>query len=97
MTDIVNLNVGGVRYTVARSTIMRHEETMLAKLVSKTWFTMSSETPIFIDRDGEIFKYILEFYRDGEIIVPRTIAIETIRKEVPYFGLPENVIIKDMN
>jgi hypothetical protein len=70
---------------------------MLANLVSGRWNPQSSETPIFIDRDGQNFKYILEFYRDGEIIVPRTVAIEAIKKDALYFGLPEILNIKESN
>jgi hypothetical protein len=94
MTDIVNLNVGGVKYSVARSTILKYEETMLAKLVSEKWNPKNSEV-IFIDRDGENFKYILELLRDGETIVPRTVVIEAIKKDALYFGLPEDLVIKE--
>jgi hypothetical protein len=76
---------------------MKHEGTMLAKLVSERWKPQSNETPIFIDRDVENFKYILEFYRDGEIIVPRTVAIEAIKNDVLYFGSPKNSSIKESN
>jgi hypothetical protein len=97
MTEIVNLNVGGIQYSVARSTIMKYEETMLAKLVSEKWNPQSSEAPIFIDRDGERFKFILDFYRDGEIIVPNTFAIDAVKNDALYFGLPENANIKESN
>jgi hypothetical protein len=58
MTDTVHLDVGGVQYHVARDTIMKFEDTMPAKLVSEKWNPGSSEAAIFIDRDGERFKYI---------------------------------------
>jgi hypothetical protein len=74
MSEIVNLNVGGIQYSAARNTIMKHEETMLAKLVSEKW-NPNSEVPIFVDRDGERFKYILDFFRDGEILVPNTVLL----------------------
>lgn len=89
MTDIVNLNVGGVNYSVARSTILKFEETMLAKLVSDKW--SKGHDAIFIDRDGERFKYILDWYRNDKIIVPRWL-LETVRSDVEYFGLPEDAI-----
>jgi hypothetical protein len=96
MTDIVHLNVGGVQYCVAKSTVMKFEDTMLANLISDKWISNNnSEEPIFIDRDGERFKYILDFYRDEEIIVPRTVSIEAVKKDALYFGLPENAIITE--
>lgn len=60
MTDIINLNVGGVQHSVARDTIMKFEDTMLAKLVSAKWNSESSEAAIFIDRNGERFQNILD-------------------------------------
>jgi hypothetical protein len=93
MSDIVNLDVGGVHYSVARSTIMKYEDTMLAKLVSEKWSPKSSEAPIFVDRDGERFKYILDFFRDGEIFVPNTVPIDSVRKDAVFFGLPEDASI----
>jgi hypothetical protein len=93
MTEIVNLNVGGIQYSVARSTIMKYEETMLAKLVSEKWNPQSNEAPIFIDRNGERFNLILDFYRDGQIIVPNAFAIDAVRNDALYFGLPANASI----
>jgi hypothetical protein len=95
MTDIVNLDVGGMHYSVAKSTIMKYEDTMLAKLVSKKWNTKTrnGDKPIFIDRNGERFDLILDFYRDGEIIVPNTVAIDAIKKDALFFGLPEDASI----
>lgn len=85
----------GVQYRVAKDTIMKFEDTMLARLVSEKWNPKKSEAAIFIDRDGERFKYILDFYRDEQILVPRTVAIETIKNDVMYFGLPEDASIKE--
>lgn len=75
---------------------MKFEYTMLAKLVSAKWKSKKSEAAIFIDRDGERFKYILDFYRDGEILVPKTVALEVIKNDAMYFGLPEDVSIKEV-
>lgn len=59
MTDIVHLNVGGVQYCVAKSTVMKFEDTMLANLISEKWISNNgSEAPIFIDemvKDSNIF------------------------------------------
>lgn len=93
MTEIVHFNVGGTLYDVARDTLLSATNTMLAKMVSDKWTAKNSREIIFIDRDGERFKYILDWYRNGKIIVPKTIALDAVRSEALYFGLPENAII----
>jgi hypothetical protein len=37
MTKIIQFNVGGMRYDIAEETLLNHEDTMLAKLVSGKW------------------------------------------------------------
>jgi hypothetical protein len=49
--------------------------------------------PLFIDRNGERFQYILDWYRDGRIIVPRTIAIYAVKGDTLFFGLLDDVIV----
>lgn len=63
-TDIIKLNVRGVHYSIARSTIIKFRNSMLGRMVAGNW-QESIEQPIYIDRDGERFQYILEGYREG--------------------------------
>jgi hypothetical protein len=92
-TEILHFDVGGTPYNVAKDTLLKSKDTVLAKLVSEKW-TADQET-IFIDRDGERFKYILEtaevyWYRDGRIIVPITVALDA-----DFFGLQEDAVIEE--
>jgi hypothetical protein len=93
--EVVQLDVGGALYKVALDTLMQHPETTLAKLVSKRWRDSpdSKNDSIFIDRDKDLFKYILAWYRNGIIVIPRTVAISEVKHEIDYFGLPANVIV----
>jgi hypothetical protein len=95
MTEIVHLDVGGVQYHVARDTLLSAENTMLAKIVSDKWTTGHNQEIIFIDRDGERFKYILDWYRDRKIVVPKTVALDALRSEASFFGLPDDAIIEE--
>ena len=63
----VEFDVGGQQFKVARSTIMKFPDTMLGALLER-WDTDSK--PVFIDRDPHRFRYILDFYRDGAIVLP---------------------------
>eukprot|EP00590_Aulacoseira_subarctica_P003151 CAMPEP_0172422128 /NCGR_PEP_ID=MMETSP1064-20121228/8320_1 /TAXON_ID=202472 /ORGANISM="Aulacoseira subarctica , Strain CCAP 1002/5" /LENGTH=74 /DNA_ID=CAMNT_0013162843 /DNA_START=188 /DNA_END=408 /DNA_ORIENTATION=+ len=62
----VRFDVGGQLYRVSKSLVEQHEDTMLARLVSDTWLSDPDAT-IFIDRDGEIFQYVLYYMRYGKV------------------------------
>lgn len=94
-SSIIQFNVGGKRYDVAENTLMKFEDTMLAKMVSTNWNKGSNQEPLFIDRNGERFQYILDWYRDGKITVPMTVATDSVKSDASFFGLPENVIIEE--
>jgi hypothetical protein len=95
MTKIIQFNVGGMRYDIAEETLLNHADTMLAKLVSSKWKKGGNQEPLFIDRDGERFRYILDWYRDGQIIVPKTIPVSALRNDALFFGLPDDVVIEE--
>lgn len=84
----VTLNVGGTNYCVATDTIMKYPDTMLGSLLSKRWNDKEKKESIFVDRDPVRFRYILDFYRDGSIVIPCTMSREEILREAEYFALP---------
>ena len=91
--EIVTFNVGGTNYQVARSTLQKYPDSMLATLVSERWAGSGKEgQPIFIDRDPVRFRYILDLYRDAQAVVPLTVSLQEMRKEAQYFGLPEEAV-----
>ena len=89
----VVLNVGGTRYEVARTTLDRYPDSMLATLVSKRWTANNANRPIFIDRDGSRFQFVLDFLRDGKVHLPASVSAEALRADFAYYGLPENAHI----
>ena len=67
MTDeIVSLNVGGTLFATSRQTLMKHPDSMLARMCN-------TEVPVvkdpsgayFIDRDPTLFRLILNYLRSG--------------------------------
>ena len=54
----VIFDVGGKMYNVSRSLIEEHSDTMLARIVSKTW-QEDPNSVVFIDRDGDTFRFVL--------------------------------------
>ncbi|GFH55452.1 hypothetical protein CTEN210_11928 [Chaetoceros tenuissimus] len=85
--SIVKLNVGGTHYVTSLTTINNSPKSMLAKAVSDRWKKEDSNEPIFFDRDGQRFKYVLDYLRDGKVNLPVGENVETFRTELEYFGI----------
>ncbi|CEL95409.1 unnamed protein product [Vitrella brassicaformis CCMP3155] len=89
-TEVVKLNVGGKTFEVAKSTLMKHPDAMLAKLVDEKWTPNQSEA-LFVDADGDLFAYVLQYYRRGTpVSVPHHDGVtkDQLKKEFDYFGIP---------
>ncbi|CAF1438613.1 unnamed protein product [Adineta steineri] len=86
----VILDVGGHKYTTSVDTLTREQNTFFAALFSRRWKLERdpNDNTIFIDRDGELFKYILAYLRTDKISND-IMANESIRQlliiEAEYF------------
>ena len=98
----VRFNVGGTIYEVSRSLLEQHPNTMLTRMVSKTWLGEEEDNErkdeaLFIDRSGARFEYVLDFMRDGpKVSLPVTVSKEGFLKDLDYFGF-DNVIPDDIS
>lgn len=71
-TQIVKLNVGGVIYTTTKSTLCHHPNSMLGAMFNGSMSPSLDENGcFFIDRDGELFKYILNYLRSSRLSLPQ--------------------------
>ena len=71
LTPTINLNIGGRRFTTSLQTLTKDPDSMLAAMFSGKFEVKPSEDgAFFIDRDGKRFRFILNYLRDGELIVP---------------------------
>jgi predicted flavoprotein YhiN len=91
--EIVELNVGGTHYTTTRTTLSAFPESMLAALVRDNGFDLKKRADgrVFIDRDGKLFKYILQFLRDRDLDVEvlRNDVVTRLKREAAFFCLDE--------
>ncbi|XP_060083431.1 BTB/POZ domain-containing protein KCTD6-like [Ylistrum balloti] len=70
-TELIHLNVGGVMYTTTRATLCKYRDSMLgAMFMGSMMSTTDQKGRPFIDRDGEMFKYILNFLRSSKLSLP---------------------------
>eukprot|EP00755_Sulcionema_specki_P030510 Sspe_Gene.94536::Locus_66914_Transcript_1_1_Confidence_1.000_Length_901::g.94536::m.94536 len=81
----VVFNVSGVSFEVRRSTITAHPDTTLA--VQLTRWDEGSKA-IYLDRDAELFRHILAWYRNGKVYLPGNITPEEFLEEATFYNIP---------
>ena len=70
-SSTVKLNVGGQHFTTSVQTLKKDPNSMLAAMFSgKFEMKPSEDGSFFIDRDGTYFRFILNYLRNGELILP---------------------------
>jgi hypothetical protein len=84
-TPTVTFDVGGKIFKTSRSLIRQHEGTLLARLVD-TW-QMDPTKPIIIDRDGDTFRFILNYLCHGHITLPVAVSKEMFLLDVDFYGI----------
>lgn len=93
LPDIVELNVGGVFYTTSLATLTKEPSSLLSQLFVGDGITKllkDSKGKYFIDRDGVLFRYILDYLRNQKITLPENFhEKERLRHEADYFRFPE--------
>lgn len=90
----VHIDVGGQIYTSSLDTLTRFPDSRLARLFSGGIPIVldTLKQHYFIDRDGGMFRHILNFMRTGRPILPENFHhVELLLEEARYFELPELV------
>eukprot|EP00957_Ditylum_brightwellii_P117405 8954625-Ditylum_brightwellii.AAC.1 len=87
-TNICRFNIGGHKYDVSKSLLEQHPNTMLARISSEQW-QKDPEAEIFIDRDGDRFRYCLDYLRDGSVVLPATVSKKALLQDLVYYGVED--------
>jgi hypothetical protein len=93
--DIVELNVGGVTYATTLGTLQQAEPDSPLAVIStlntaeiRTIFGRDSKNRIFIDRDGILFRYVLDYLRNQKLSLPENFSErDRLRIEADYYRL----------
>uniref|UniRef100_A0A7E4WBZ9 BTB domain-containing protein n=1 Tax=Panagrellus redivivus TaxID=6233 RepID=A0A7E4WBZ9_PANRE len=87
-SPFVKLNVGGKKFTIARTTLCG-TDSMLKRMIESPLEThLDDDGHILVDRDGDVFVFIVQYLRDGKVDFPEEPSIvNRIRNEAEYFGL----------
>lgn len=89
-TAPVHIDVGGTIYTSSLETLTKYPDSRLAKLFNGTIPIVldSLKQHYFIDRDGDMFRHILNFMRNSKLLIPENFAdIDLLLEEARYFEI----------
>ncbi|XP_055616017.1 BTB/POZ domain-containing protein KCTD16 [Toxorhynchites rutilus septentrionalis] len=88
---VVELNVGGVHYATSLDTLKSEDGSLLQELFRGTTLDVprDSQGRFFIDRDGSLFRFVLDYLREpSKFKMPTEFRErELLRKEAEYFRL----------
>ncbi|XP_046669513.1 BTB/POZ domain-containing protein KCTD16 [Homalodisca vitripennis] len=86
---VVELNVGGVFYTTTLTTLTRDQDSTLTHYFTKAPPPKDAKGKFFIDRDGVLFRYVLDYLRNQTLVLPESFREkERLRQEATFYGLP---------
>ncbi|XP_006269097.2 potassium voltage-gated channel subfamily D member 1 isoform X1 [Alligator mississippiensis] len=85
------LNVSGRRFETWRATLERYPDTLLGG-AERDFFYDEEAGEIFLDRDPEVFRYVLNFYRTGHLHCPRHECIQAYDEELSFYGLAPELV-----
>ncbi|KAM4675125.1 A-type voltage-gated potassium channel KCND2 [Discoglossus pictus] len=88
---LIVLNVSGTRFQTWRNTLERYPDTLLGSTERDFFFNQDSGE-YFFDRDPDIFRHILNFYRTGRLHYPRHECIAAFDEEMAFFGIIPEII-----
>ncbi|MBN3303500.1 KCNRG protein, partial [Amia calva] len=89
--EIITLNVGGETFTTLVSTLNKYPEARLARMLdgSDPEFRVGNGH-YFVDRDGTLFKHILDYIRNGQLSLPADFFdYPGLIREAEFYGLPK--------
>ncbi|KAJ1523496.1 hypothetical protein ONE63_001348 [Megalurothrips usitatus] len=89
-TAPVHIDVGGTIYTSSLETLTKYPESRLAKLFNGSVPIVldSLKQHYFIDRDGGMFRHVLNFMRNSRLLIPDTFTdLDLLLEEARYFDI----------
>ncbi|KAM4748125.1 A-type voltage-gated potassium channel KCND2 [Rhinophrynus dorsalis] len=89
--SLIVLNVSGTRFQTWRNTLERYPDTLLGS-TERDFFYNQDTAEYFFDRDPDIFRHILNFYRTGRLHYPRHECISAFDEEMAFFGIIPEII-----
>ena len=85
------INVSGRRFETWQNTLEKYPDTLLGSN-EKDFFYDEVGKEYFFDRDPEVFRHILNYYRTGKLHYPKQECLTQYDEELAFFGIMPDVI-----
>ncbi|CAH8438333.1 unnamed protein product [Schistosoma turkestanicum] len=85
------INVSGRRFETRKSTLEKFPDTLLGS-DEKDYFQDPVSKEYFFDRDPELFRYIMEYYRSEKLHLPKDYCVTAYHEELLYFGIMPEIM-----
>lgn len=85
------VNVSGRRFETWRNTLEKYPDTLLGSN-EREFFYDDATKEYFFDRDPDIFRHILNYYRTGKLHYPKHECLTSYDEELAFFGIMPDVI-----
>lgn len=87
--EVLELNVGGVHYATTRDSLARDPNSLLAVALRDPEHPRDARGRLFFDRDGVLFRYVLDYLRDGALALPECFREhKRLAREAQHYRLP---------
>lgn len=88
--SIIDVNVGGNVYTTSLASLTRFPDSMLGVMFSgRRPVAKDSRGNFFIDRDGPMFRYVLNFLRSSKLNLPDNFQeFDQLAEEADFYQIP---------
>ncbi|NXI47655.1 KCNRG protein, partial [Galbula dea] len=87
--EVVALSVGGMRFVTRAATLQQFPESRLARMLhdgDREFRLLNGE--FFVDRDGTLFSYIMDFLRTLQVSLPTDFSdYQRLQREAEFYGL----------
>lgn len=87
----LRINVSGQIFETWRHTLEKYPDTLLGSN-EKDFFFDDDLNEYFFDRDPDIFRHVLAYYRSGQMHYPRDECITAFDDELAFFGISADII-----
>ncbi|GMR48556.1 hypothetical protein PMAYCL1PPCAC_18751 [Pristionchus mayeri] len=87
----LSINISGRKFETWKNTLEKFPETLLGSN-EKEFFYDEETGEYFFDRDPDIFRHILTFYRTGKLHYPRHECLVAYDEELSFFGIMPDLI-----
>ncbi|XP_028398031.1 potassium voltage-gated channel protein Shal-like [Dendronephthya gigantea] len=87
--DKIIINVSGRKFETWRNTLERYPDTLLGS-AEKEYFHEPDTNEYFFDRDPDLFRHVLNYYRNGKLHYPRGECVSSFEDELIFFGISED-------